>query len=236
MGGNANEVRLWGVAADAPAGPTLAHGGTLQAAAFSPDGKTLLLTSSPGEAARLWDTATGQPVGAPFRHNGVKDVVLSPDGRTVLAPGEDNTARLWETATGKPASPPLPHGGGGPILAAAFSPDGRTVLTTTTGSVVRLWDAATGRAVGPPRRNQGVAGLAAFSPDGRTFLLGSPDGKVRLWPAPAPLTGSVDRLVLWTQVLTGMELDADGVAHALDTPTWLQRRQELERLGGPPLP
>jgi hypothetical protein len=41
---------------------------------------------------------------------------------------------------------------------------------------------------------------------------------------------------LWGQVLTGMELDEDGVVSALDGPCWLERRRRLERLGGPPRP
>jgi hypothetical protein len=50
------------------------------------------------------------------------------------------------------------------------------------------------------------------------------------------MEGEVDRIVLWTQVITGLELDADGLVRVLDTRTWQQRRQRLEELGGPPLP
>jgi hypothetical protein len=35
-------------------------------------------------------------------------------------------------------------------------------------------------------------------------------------------------------MVTGMELDEDGVFHVLDGASWQQRRQRLEELGGPP--
>ena len=38
--------------------------------AFSPDGKTVL-TGSDDKTARLWDVKTGQPIGAPLKHEGV---------------------------------------------------------------------------------------------------------------------------------------------------------------------
>jgi len=38
------------------------------------------------------------------------------------------------------------------------------------------------------------------------------------------------------QVTTGMELDENGMARALDRPNWLERRELLRKRGGPPLP
>jgi hypothetical protein len=50
------------------------------------------------------------------------------------------------------------------------------------------------------------------------------------------VAGDADRLRLWVEVLTGLELDADGVAGPLDGPTWQERRKRLDELGGPPGP
>jgi len=44
------------------------------------------------------------------------------------------------------------------------------------------------------------------------------------------VTEEAGRLVLRTQVLTGMELDAEGAVHLLSADAWRERRQRLEEL------
>jgi WD40 repeat protein len=61
-----HKARLWDVATGKLLGPPLAHQGSVQAVAFSPDGRTLL-TGSHDQTARLWDAATAKPLGPPWR-------------------------------------------------------------------------------------------------------------------------------------------------------------------------
>jgi WD40 repeat protein len=158
----------------------LEHQGWVLAVAFSPDGKTVA-TSSWNPTARLWDVATGKPIGSPLTHQGrVHALAFSPDGKTVLTGGDDCTARLWEAATGKPVGAPLTHQG--PVHAVAFGPDGKTVLTGSDDQTARLWEATTSKPIGAPLRHQGPVQAVAFSPDNRRVLT-SADNTARLWEA-----------------------------------------------------
>ncbi len=47
----------------------MAASGQVLSVAFSPDGKTIL-TGSQDKTARLWDAATGRPIGPPMPHFG----------------------------------------------------------------------------------------------------------------------------------------------------------------------
>ena len=67
----------------------------------------------------------------------------------------------------------------------------------------------------------------AISPDSRYVLTGSHDRTSRLWKVPTAVPGETDRLVLWVQVLTGMELDDNGVFHSSSAEEWQQRKRRL---------
>jgi hypothetical protein len=87
-----------------------------------------------------------------------------------------------------------------------------------------------------------IAVTVALSADGKTALTGSyalssdgiTDKTARIWKVPQPIRGDPERIMLWTQVITGLEVDELMAVRVLDAATWQQRRQRLQELGGPP--
>ena len=150
------------------------------AVAFSPDGKTVL-TGSCDRTARLWDAATGKPIGLPCSiRAAVMAVAFSPDGKAVLTGSYDRTARLWDAATGKPIGPPLASRHG---LCRGVQPRRQDRPHRQR----RQDGAALGRGHRPAHRaaleHQDAVYAVAFSPDGKAVLTGSVDNTARLWDA-----------------------------------------------------
>ena len=87
------------------------------------------------KTARLWDAATGKPIGEPLKghEDGVMSAAFSPDGKRIVTASVDKTARLWDAATGKPIGEPLKGHDGLLCTSAAFSPDGKRIVTASRG-------------------------------------------------------------------------------------------------------
>jgi eukaryotic-like serine/threonine-protein kinase len=180
--GGKNAIRFWDVATGECLGEPLPHGDAkVVAAAFSPDGRTVV-TASSDRSIQRWDVATRSPLGSPLRHKGsIEALAFSPDGRTLAVGGHDRSARLYDPATGQTFAQPLTHRA--TVLATAFSADGRTLLTAGSDGAVRLWEAWLDRLLGLPLRHKSDVSTAVFSPDGRTVLTACWDGIARLWDA-----------------------------------------------------
>jgi hypothetical protein len=90
--------------------------------------------------------------------------------------------------------------------------------------------------IGPRWHHDGVVWAVACDLGGRVAFTGSADKTVRRWLMPQPVEGELQRITLWVQVMTAMELDENGTAHGLEAGVWATRRQRLQQLGGPPVP
>jgi WD40 repeat protein len=158
--------------------------------------------------------------------------VFSPDCRTVLTAAFNRAARLWDAQTGAPIGEPFAHQG--PVNVVAFAPGGRTILTGSYDRSARLWDVATALPIGPPIVHDGAVLAGAFSQDGRRSLTVSEHKLLQICTLPAPVEGDVERVMLWSQVATGMELSSSGTLRALEPKEWDERRRRLSTRGGLP--
>jgi WD40 repeat protein len=149
--------------------------------AFSPDGSRMV-SGSADNTVRVWNTATGQPIGQPMRHDDrVMSVAFSPDGTRIASGSADNTVRMWNAATGQPIGQPMRHDGA--VYSVAFSPNGTRIATASANSTARLWDTATGAPIGQPMGHTGAVNSVAFSPNGTRVATASDDNTARLWDA-----------------------------------------------------
>jgi WD40 repeat protein len=200
---------------------------TVMALALTPDGKTLA-TGANDNLIRLWDTTRGTEVGRctghqtlpprqgrEFEGKGIFALAFTPDGRTLVSRGADETIRLWETGTGKELRK---HEGMSGFARFALSPDGKK-LAAVVGDFnkdpgeVRVWETATGKVL---RRvtDAEVYTCVAFSPDGQLLAAGvggrdwNQPGHIQLVDA---ATGrKVRRLGEYKRWVTAVAFSADG--------------------------
>lgn len=168
---------------------------SVEAAAFSPDGRTAIIGCADG-SAWLWHATAefstaewqagdppiaGRPQSLPGGHKpAVVAVAFSPDGRTVATADAEGTIRLW-TSTGQALGKPLIQDAR--IRALGFSPDSRTLASAGNDDTARLWDVETGRPRSAPLRHDGHVRTLSFSPNGKMLATGSDDYTARIWDA-----------------------------------------------------
>jgi hypothetical protein len=155
-GSHDGTARIWDTATWRAVGGPLtapdpaASDDSVEAVAFSPDGRTLAVAAMSGRIL-LWNLQTRDRIALPRAHaNAVTCVAFSPDGRTMASGSLDETIRLWNIATGRElmilSSKELNLG---QVRSLSFSPDSTQLLAGTSrfegGAVVwstapSLWD------------------------------------------------------------------------------------------------
>lgn len=156
------------------------HAATINALAFSPDGRTLASGDYNGDV-RVWDQATGREWLVLPTKIKIPSLAFSPDGRILAVAGwTDSRVRFWTLDRVEECS--ALDVGANQNVRVAFSPDGSllAVLHGPTGTV-GLWEYPSGRKRAVLRGPQQGFGDFAFSPDGKLLVTAGRDGQLRLW-------------------------------------------------------
>lgn len=177
---------------------------------FSPDGRTLAVSSHRSREIIVWDLDAGRRRMTLRGHDGpVSIMAFGPDGRSLASSGvQDRMIVIWDLDTGVPGRRVVIT----PIAVSclAYSPDGRLLAAASPGrESVRIWDIRTGESVGKIAGGPLPIRSVAFSPDGRQLATASAEGTAGLWD---PATGrELRRLEGGAQMLGTIAFSADGL-------------------------
>lgn len=172
-----HEVHLWPLDAERPAW-TLPSRGSEEFPDFSPDGRTLFLST--GLSTTAWDVASGA-----FRYSvdsggsfssGQTARAFSADGTLAASPGRDEV-QVWETATGRvlhslPCG--MPHG-------FTLSADGTFAVTGGWDGLLRVWDLRSGRCLRTLEGHEAPVAGIELSPDGTLLATADLGSTLRVW-------------------------------------------------------
>lgn len=148
-------------------------------ALFTPDGKTLAISSADQIAILLWDVTTGKQTGTLKGFQTAAPVysfAFSPDGKTLLWISRA-TVQLMDVATSKMGIK-VSHEDF--VGAVAMTQDGTLLATLSATTVnkqlvglVKLVDVASGNEIGKLIQIKGIGRAFAFSPDGKFLAVGA---------------------------------------------------------------
>jgi eukaryotic-like serine/threonine-protein kinase len=210
-----SEVHLLETATGKPTlTPPIRPGAVVQGARFSDDGRQLVTVQWRKDAAanwegieaRVWDTATGQPLTPAFgpRQPGSLTFHFSHHGRRLRFATDQspdaNRAWVYDAFTAQPVDREGPDEGGGDektqpgreraeVQGVLLSPDGRTACAAS-GTEVRLREVSTGEPRGQTLKHPDPVLFAAFAADSRAVLTGTQSGyRLGIFDGPANRPG-----------------------------------------------
>ncbi len=152
-------------------------GGGDRAAAFSPNGQYLAVSSSTG--IWLYDTVNYREVALLSSQYPITNIAFSPDGNAIVGTSRNQLIQnqVWSIVTKEKIANFSPDGGIGG--AVAFSPNGKTIASAARKTII-LWDLVTERELVRMESEYTIDTLSV-SHDGTLVASAGRDGLVEVW-------------------------------------------------------
>lgn len=106
-------------------------------------------------------------------------VAFSPDGKRLVAGGNDKLVYVWDMESGRLLFRLSGHAER--VTALSFAPDGRKFATASQDRTIKIWEAESGREIRVLKGHTDYISSVAFSHDGRRIVSSSWDHTVRIW-------------------------------------------------------
>ena len=224
-----SSVHIWDVSTG-KAVAHMAHGISVNAVVFSPDGKFVASGGCNQQdtqhtclqgSIRLWNSSTGDEITSMSLTANVFAIAFSPDGKYIItgdcsavdnafysgADCSQGNARIWDVSDGQEIAN-MAHDGR--VTSVSFSPNGKYALSVG-GLFAIVWESATGKEItrmenystGP----SAFVSSAAFSPNGKYVVSAGMDGVASVWDA---LTGKEITRMAVSGYFTSVTFSPDG--------------------------
>ena len=199
---------VWDVHTKARIHKLMGHAGSLNALAFSSNGRIAAGGSEGDRTLQMWDTQTGNLLKTFKGHTRlVHTLTFSPNGDTLASASFDNTLRLWDAETGREKKVFMEHIGWG--VDAVFSPNGKWLASVSSDDKIHVWDRHTGHLLHTLTGHTAPVTTVAVSSDGRTLASYGrfPDKTLRFWN---PETGELLKTISDHKGINGFSFSPDG--------------------------
>ncbi|KAI9473051.1 WD40-repeat-containing domain protein [Coemansia mojavensis] len=143
-------------------------------------GNKLFATGSQDKTAKVWDVATGKPLGTLQGHRrGVWNIALSPTDRVIATASSDHTIKLWsltdfsclKTFEGHTSS----------VLCVEFVSMGTQLLSTGSDGLIKLWSIKDSECVVTLDKHEGKIWTLAKSTSEEYLATGGADSVIHIW-------------------------------------------------------